>query len=475
MTPPRNKSLLAISFQFGELGETGGFRWAKTVPYFAEAGWSTTVLTRDAQPQYLHHDMIDVVSIPHWQPATRSFLAALRVAKAVRLGIRKLTSKGGRRDGNIEPTASRTSGWDGTPDTTLRERAEQLRLPRPSDPRPLHGMLHRLCESLDLVFWAFRAYRQAIKMSRGSGTHWDVVVVSSPPHWTQLCGAWLSGRLRIPFIADLRDPWCTALPADCASDSVLARLDLRIERRIQRAASLVVFNTTVAQKLSRECPSSAPGLNSTTIGNGYDGETIHSSAIDTECFRILFAGHIYSHMDIRVLLRAAARLAVLNELKPGEMSVELLGAGEQFNEIPYTTLARAYGIEAFLKVSPRVGRDQALEYQSRSSVLVAMDYPYPCAIVMKVYDYLCMPGFLLALTPPGTALSAMLAELGLPSFALQDEDKISAYLQTCFDRWREGDFPGPKDPEQRYNRARRTQEMLSAIEKVVSSARQDNP
>ena len=411
-----------------------------------------------------------VVVVPFRKTAAQLAARLISLARKLRTALRTLF---GRSDGRGATGSLGRGLAPSAPSTAqrLRGKVESLRLPSSRDPQPFWSSFSRFSEVLDQAAWAWRAYRAAVKLDRQDPGAFDLVIVSSPPHWTQLAGLLIQRRLGIPYVADMRDPWVTAKPRDVVESSLWSRVNLWLEHRVLRRADLVIFNTGAAQRLSQASfgdDGARPGMHSVAIGNGYDSAPFDPSSVDFQKFRVVFAGFIYPHMDVRVLFRAFASFVQAQGLDADRASLELIGAGTSFNGFPFAEIARAYGIGPFFELSARVSRDVALQRQAQAAVLVAMDYPYPSAIVMKAYDYLCMPGFILALTHAGSALSGMLDELGLDWFGFDDEDRITAFLDTCFRRWQGRDMQPDKDPGRLHAREKRSAEIAVALEQLLA-------
>ena len=465
-----SRRLLLISRHFGDYGATGGFRWARTVAHLSAHGWTTSVVTASNSPWDSDDRHVDWMHVPAARPLGNCVARVRASLLSIARLIKRSASLAGFREKSLPLTVVPGNAQASLNQGELLGKIEALRIPGYAEKSPFWATLSRLAEHLDHALWARKAYRNVLRCQRSGRQGWDVVVVSSPPHWTQLAGLWIGGRLGIPFVCDFRDPWISALTDECVSDSILTRINLALERRILAAADLSIFNTGKALQLSRARLSHAGAAKSIAIGNGYDAPPRSPESLDFHRFRVVFAGHIYHFMDIRVVFKAFRRLVDELNLSPGKASLELLGSGRSFNGVDFDTMARAYGLEDYFERIKRIPRDEALEYQARAAVLVAMDYPYPSAVVMKAYDYLCMPGLILALTREGSALSQLLSELGLEWYRYEDQAGIRQFLVNCYQRWLARDMQPVKDPLGKHVREARSREIREALESVCGSS-----
>ena len=105
----------------------------------------------------------------------------------------------------------------------------------------------------------------------------DAVIVSSPPHSTQMIGVHLARRLKVPYFADFRDDWLTnnRLRFYTPIHQWLAQ---SMERQVIRHASAVLLNTEVVRSrfLSRYPQSTSRFY---TLPNGYDDEDFSQSVL----------------------------------------------------------------------------------------------------------------------------------------------------------------------------------------------------
>ncbi|MDD4891289.1 MAG: glycosyltransferase, partial [Phycisphaerae bacterium] len=137
----------------------------------------------------------------------------------------------------------------------------------------------------------------------------DVLLVTSPPHTTQLIGIECARSLDIPYFADLRDDWLTN-HRYCWHTPLHKLIATRVERAMVRAAAGVFLNTPIVrERFAGRYPRFAAKLH--TFTNGYDEDDFQGGADGSlhgsDPRRILvYAGGGYGTF-------AAERLAVLVE------------------------------------------------------------------------------------------------------------------------------------------------------------------
>lgn len=439
---PDSRRILLVSYFYGETGATGGFRWFSMARDLVQRGWTIDVITAAPKPTPLRGVTTCEVPISTWpQRWSRGMMEPLR-----RLRRRAQPS---RIPDPVVPD-----------DNELMRRIEALRPWRPGSGSTFRqnvaGTIDAAADLAASVAWSRRATRVGLELT--TRHRYDAIVVSSPPHFTQLVGWQLSRRTGLPYVADYRDPWTIGVHEFAGDDPPLAEfVSAGIERLTQKRCCVAVYNTATAMERAQAQPL-LPDVPRVAIPNGYD--TPPGDALpDPERFRILYSGWIYHYMDPRVLLRAVRDLRQSDERARRHTLLELTGVPSEYQGIPLADMVRAYGLDDCTVISDRVSREEALRAQERAAVLVAFDYPHALAIVMKFYDYLRVRGELLLIGERGTALDAAARRIGTHTVPETDEAGILAVLQRGFTRWLKREYPAANDAAGVFHRSHRSAEF----------------
>ena len=324
--------------------------------------------------------------------------------------------------------------------------------------------LRSASEILSDRIWAARATRMAKRLLR-SRTY-GAVVVSSPPHFSQLVGLKVARLARVPWIADLRDPWIIALGELTPFVSPFARIvGERLERKVQRRATVLVHNTERAAQATKQ---ELPGVTArrVAIPNGYDCLATIARP-DAECFRVIYGGWIYPFMDVRKLLDACSRLRSRHDLGAESMRIEFVGSDPDFGGVGLVALAEERGLHGCVEVLGRMPRREALVRQQRAAVLAAFDYPHGVSVVMKFYDYAQMFGRMLLIAEPESALAQAAGKIGVGVQRASDPASLDRALDEAYTRWRANHWPEVNDPHGVHSRARRSAEMHALLEDTI--------
>jgi glycosyltransferase involved in cell wall biosynthesis len=453
--PAGSHRILLVSYHFGQNGATGGFRWHGLVELLGSRGWAFDVLcatgavSADADPM----DPTLAARGPLEIFPVASDSAGGALVRSVEGLPRRI--RGAARPGPMAADApGRESLAPGTGDAT-RVDPEAVTVWHPGHRPPLHSRIMReveaCAEALEIRAWA----REAARVGRALMARRDyrLIIVSSPPHGTQVAGVELSRTAGAPpLVADLRDPWVLGLGRFAGILPAFTRtLGRRQERRLIDHADVLIHNTERHRAaLDGEMgPGRRP--DQWVIRNGYDGEE-EPGPPDPQVFRMVFAGWLHPFMDVRAFLRGAGELVRRNGLSPAACRVEFVGTGGEFGGVSLAGLAGAYGLEGYVDLVPRVSRELALSLQARASVLVAFDCLHPLCIPMKFFDYAPMRGRLLLIGNQDGAMADAAAQLGVAVCPVDDEAAVDRVLQGALDDWRSGQTWPVNDPDGLFRR-----------------------
>jgi glycosyltransferase involved in cell wall biosynthesis len=272
----------------------------------------------------------------------------------------------------------------------------------------------------------------------------STVLTSSPPESTHLIGMALKKRCGVRWVADFRDLWTdkqlTYRPATTLHD----RWIRRIERRVFALADHIIANTPENAERYRQRFHLTPERLS-IIPNGYDPEDLPAAASapqdsgkQRDVFEIGYMGNFDKHdFPWRLFLQSLARLAG----DVGDARVKLVHCG--FISRQVFDYLREHRMESVIHSHGMLPHTQAMHIISRTSLRLLLLYenPYSGAIVpAKLYNYLLMPGPVLAIAPEQGATASILARTRMGRTISPSRGVESAYrlLRQFFDRWSEG-------------------------------------
>ena len=234
---------LLLAYHFPPIGGAGVQRSVKFARYLPEQGYEPVIVTGPA------HETGD-----HWTPADDSLAA------------------------------------------DLSENLEVLRVEEPEPPAA--GSWRRRAHRWVGLSDPFAAWwtRGAIATGGRAGAV-DLVCASMSPFESGAAAARLARELRVPWIADLRDPW--ALDEMLVYPSSLhRRLEQRKMARVLRSADAIVWNTEEAEASARSAFPELRDKPMAVITNGYDPADfdVPAEQRNDEVFRIVHTGFLHTEL-----------------------------------------------------------------------------------------------------------------------------------------------------------------------------------
>ncbi|MEO7103265.1 MAG: hypothetical protein ABI311_07730 [Gemmatimonadaceae bacterium] len=452
------RRLLVISYHFPPDRAVGARRWEKFSHFAAERGWGIDVFMRGD------------VSASGIEQAKRALPAGVRVFAVAAPALRI------ERFENAVWRAFKRS--PSSADASLGQVAATVVA---SPPRPTSIPRSDLRWALHTPRGWMRAYWAALDFARisawGDGVMDAVasifdprihraVVTSAPPFMTHDIGRRLSFRYGIPFVMDMRDPWSHVerLPEGIATPAwtLLAR---RYERRAVERATLVVANTEVAR---RQMSSSYPlrSRDIITVTNGSDDDEL-LSAVRPDRFVIAHAGTVYLDRDPRALFEAAGRVIREYSLTPDDLTLEFIGDLEAVGGFPIGEVARAEGIEAYVRTGSPRPHSEAMRFMAEASMLVTMSGTNMAAIPAKTFECVRFPAWILALSAPGSATALLLEGTGADVASPSDTPAIAEIIKRRYLEWRAGGRPTPVGRDVRFSRSQQAGILMDALEARV--------
>jgi len=423
----RMNTALLVSYPFPPMGGSGVQRALKLARYLPAAGWGVEVLTAGHArtpllDESLERDLpsqVRVWRVGGWEPAV----------------IAQACASPWKRRGRVPRWAA-----------MLEQR--------------LYWRMLRLVDRFGLpeheLLWVPAAVRRAHQLVVSGRV--DCVVTTSPPNATHLVGLLLRRRLKVPWVADLRDPILDNFAYE-PSGVIEDRCWRWFERAVlTQADRCVVTCPELAQRLAeryggatdRRC-GKATDERLRVVTNGFDpadapvtGATGHESTEDRP-FTVAHVGAFYRQQSVEPVLGAFRRLLADRAELAGRIRFRVVGSIAASQKRAISDADRA----CLEDMGYRPHR-QAIGEMARADLLLLMtpanDGGRLC-IPAKAFEYLAFGRHVLAVVHAGTALARWLAQAGNVTVLHHplDEASLSAAIADCFDRWRAGQLQRPRD------------------------------
>ncbi|MBO6575360.1 MAG: glycosyltransferase family 4 protein [Rhodothermales bacterium] len=425
------KRVLYIAYYFPPSGGPGVQRSLKFVRYLPDHGWLPTVVTVD--PRHAA-----------WPAVDPTMLAEVPEQVLV------------RRTGSWDPYAAyaRLKGKTKADSVGVGFAAGEK-------PGPFEWLARFVRANVFLpdarIGWVQSA-RKAVE-SLAEAHRYDAVVTSGPPHSSHLVGFHARRKLRLPWLADFRDPWSDLSYYDQLPFLPWSRAaDRRLEAKVLTAADRVVTVSDAVAALLRK----RGGSDVTVIPNGFDAADFEGvEPRRGDGFRLVYVGTMTEAQNPEAVWRAvAARRAAGQDIR-----VELVGA----QDASVTASLEKCGLTDSVTRRAYVPHREAVAWMKGADLLL-LSVPRTAEaggiLTGKVFEYLAAGPPILAVGPRESDLGQLLARSGAGSLVCHgDAEGAGALIDRHYAQPASGD-PRDADYLARYSRpvlAGRLAEELNLI------------
>jgi hypothetical protein len=299
-----------------------------------------------------------------------------------------------------------------------------------------------------------------------------VVLSTSPPVSTHIAAMLLKRRAGLPWVADFRDP----LYGNLTRTGLRALFcDSVLERAIFNEADALIANTDeVAETWRKRYPAHAHKIS--VIYNGFDpDEPVSPLPAGENGKRIItHAGAIYGGRDPGLLLASTRRLIEQNRLSASSFLICLIGQFER-ESLASAELFDWHQARGCLELSsgalPKAEADDAV---ARSEYLLLLDNNRHGAspqVPAKLFHYIRLGRFILALTPKRSPTSRILAQSGIPFACLSNDTSAEEVDREVLSMLRQRLEPLRPSHwfEANFNAVSQTASLLSILKRVAFS------
>jgi glycosyltransferase involved in cell wall biosynthesis len=294
----------------------------------------------------------------------------------------------------------------------------------------------------------------------------DAMISSSTPATSHLIARSLKLEYNKPWIADLRDLWTQAYyyPWSSLRRAIEERLELRT---LQSADALVTVSKPLAEKLAALHKHKLVY----SILNGFDPENFVDAHVSlTDKFTITYTGGLYNgKQDPSMLFEAIRKLISSRIISAQETEIRFFGPRD--NIAVLETLIKTYRLQGVVRYYGFVPRNEALEKQHESQLLLLLDWVDPIqqgVYTGKIFEYLAAQRPILAVGGLGGVVKELLEDTnaGVHTSGLED---LQAALLKYYSEYKSIGrviYRGHKDKVQKYNHWEMARKFAQALEEV---------
>jgi glycosyltransferase involved in cell wall biosynthesis len=292
----------------------------------------------------------------------------------------------------------------------------------------------------------------------------DMIVTTGPPHSMHLIGLRLKKILRIPWVADFRDPWSEIDFYEQLSLTRFAdRKHKKLEKKVLATSDRII---AVGEIRARDLESIAKRPVD-VITNGYDESDFFSGNISPDIkFSIIHVGALNRDRNHLAFWKA---LGDLVEKEPGfasNLEVKLIGK----NDISIDTNILSCGLEKWVSKIAYVPHDQIPQVlQSAYLLYLPINHtPRPDSIIPgKIFEYLASGRPILGTGPESGDAAAILKRTGNGIMVdFEDVEGIRNAIRHYYNKFVNGEREHSPVPES-YSRKNLTRDLVTIFDTLI--------
>ena len=475
---------LCVAYAFPPINRSGTHRTLGFVEQMDRLGWDATVLTATPRDESLDEELLrripqstHVIRV-HWTnyierikrltPGVLRQYAEVGGGAGMALTEDKVTSlmgspAGSRCHTGVEPRAGSRSHAGVETQGGRRARVD-------GDGGVREWVSRLLMTPDSRVGWIMPAVRAGLETIRRCRP--EVIYTTSPYASAHLIGLILSRRMRLPWVADFRDPW-RGNPFHYISSPAIDRWDGWLERRVVRwADELICVTPTMTEQLVRRYPFVASKCS--TIMNGFDSKRITNiephRVAPKDHFVLTHAGQFYGSRDPGVWFDAIGRLIDKRKELAGRIHLQLIGA-DSFAGRSLQSLAKDAGVAGCVRILGTLDHRATLGYLAGSDALILAGTSgagSELQVPNKLFEYLAMRKPIVATCSQRNPVAGILKQAKAHAVVCSPSD-VSALAdaieglatdqdQPCADAW---------SGVHRFDRAERAAELAEVFDRTA--------
>ncbi|NKB23608.1 MAG: glycosyltransferase [Kiritimatiellae bacterium] len=265
----------------------------------------------------------------------------------------------------------------------------------------------------------------------------ELIFSSAPPYTTHLIAQRLSKKMKIPWVADFRDPWLenhayNTVPRLRLVKSINQKLEAQV---LQTANHITCANRRLKQLLVSKLPRDQASK-CHVITNGYDRDDIKDVEPSSDRFPISYYGTIYPNGFPIHLLEAIQEYAEEDKTFSGDVLFNVVGNISPNTQVLLTQMIPAQN----LNIQPYVGHEKLLEYLYQPQILVVVINNFQlneATVPGKIYEYLPTGNPILGLGPVPGDTADILEKTGTGTmYTHHDKEGIKRFIRQSYDLWK---------------------------------------
>jgi glycosyltransferase involved in cell wall biosynthesis len=410
------KKVLIIAFPFPPFGVGETVRVMKFIKYLPENGWIPVVIT-----------------LPSKKEVDFSSVKDLIVYRVPFFKKNRLKESGQTDSFKIPPLFLSLKRWFMIPDS--------------------------------LMWWIPFAANAGVKIAKKENI--DVIYSVSPNHSCHIVAMKISKKLKIPWVADFKDPWVTN-PFEIYPTILHKKLNFFLEKQVINSADKII---TVSEPIKEDFINRYPNAKYKVgiITNGFDSDdfkNLKKRRKNKDKIIITHTGSLYGQRNPITFLKAISLIKMTNPLLAKKLKIIFVGKSDK--DINF--LATKVGVQELVEVISPVSYKESLQYQVDSDILLLITGPGKGTVTGKVFEYMAISKPIIALTDENSYVASILRKTNLGFISnVEDINKISNILIKLCEMIKNKKLPKPNKKEiKKYDRKNLTKELAKIFDELIS-------
>lgn len=288
----------------------------------------------------------------------------------------------------------------------------------------------------------------------------DAIVSTGPPHSMHLIAMQLAQHLKLPWLADFRDPWTNI---DFYQELKLSKTSDRkhhqLEEKVLRMADRVVVATPGMKRDFESILSRSYDV----ITNGFDEPMSKQVEHMDELFSIAHIGSMVPARNPEILWQALKELKKENKSFAEKLEIKLIG------QIDYSVREsiEVFGLVDHLKTIDYLPHDKVILTQQQSQLLLLLINDSPNANLVltgKVFEYINANRPIVCIGPTHGDAAALISETNTGiTLDYSDLKGLKMAILSFFIRYQEGDLKPKSRDIEKYSRKNLTGDLASIL------------
>lgn len=264
---------------------------------------------------------------------------------------------------------------------------------------------------------------------------YDIILGIFSPHYHLKNCSWANKKFKLPYILDYRDFWNNRITRLNYKPNKTERIqDYFCSYWWRKWAKKALFQTKTSQNWADKLQLITKNK-TFRITNGFEKklESVQTNSISSK-FNILSIGTIYPQQDLTILLKGISNFII--QVDSSKVSVLFVGMEKQNVDTTNSKkLITEYLNNFSFQITKRISKDEVLEYEKMSSVLIFPTIPNePGFYSGKIFEYISSNKPVLA-APKDMEAVGDLINLTNTGICSSDVNEITEYLLNEYNFW----------------------------------------